>query len=703
MFEPTELLGLSGYTAACAAYLVFALVVCLRPGPSLQTAALALGCAVTGAWAGVIAYGYWTGSLYLVPARVLDLLKPMAWLLFVWLFSPGRPKAVIAVTGTALLALAGETLFRGLVLSWSESSQLNIPILLRISFIVLILIVLENVYRNFDRDDRWKVKFYCIGLASLFTFDLYYYSSFLLVGSRDITLYHARGAIYLLIVPLLVISTYRSRLWTGALRLSHQGVFYSTAIVAAGGYLVLMSVAGFYLPYVGGTWGSIIQWVFLFGAVVLLSVIFASGSLRAYLKVFVGKHFFRYKYDYRSEWLRFTKTIARGDESVPLEHRVILSIANLVESPAGALWLKHGGQFAIAGAWNMAAPSLSQAEAGPLADILERSRWVLEVDNVEQAGAKYGAVEIPQAIKAIPDAWIIVPLFDREALSGFALLSRPRAPRALDWEDYDLLRTVGQQAASYLAQKQAAGELAHALQFERFNRRAAFVIHDIKNLVSQLSLLCSNIEKHGDKAEFRSDLTDSIQGVSGRMRNIVERLTADGGWRLDATRTPVGALLEAMPLLRDAAQIEVSIGGADRGFALAGDAARLTSILDHILDNAVAAVGADGWVRLSFHANAQEGVFEITDNGPGMDVEFVRAELFKPFRTTKPGGLGLGLYQCREYARELGGDVTVVSSPGAGTTVRVVLPGDRAGDRAGDLAGDEAATPSRLRQKAQGR
>src|SRR3546814_13854417 len=89
-----------------------------------------------------------------------------------------------------------------------------------------------------------------------------------------------------------------------------------------------------------------------------------------------------------------------------------------------------------------------------------------------------------------------------------------------NWEDFDLLRTVGQQAASYIAEAQSQSALADAEKFEEFNRRFAFIMHDIKNLVSQLSPVARNAERHADKPEFRADMvaTLPIGRATGRER-----------------------------------------------------------------------------------------------------------------------------------------------------------------------------------------
>ena len=642
----------------------------------LQSAAMAMACAITGIWSGVLAYAYWTDRLPVIAFQTLDVLKPLCWLAFLLLFTRLRPSLSLSLTAAgAVVLVIFEAGFGGEGPAGAAKTYALVSAISRISLGILALVAIENIYRNFDLDDRWKVKFFCVGLGGLFIYDFFFYANALVAGENSNALFLAKGVIYVMVFPLLLVATNRSKLWHGNLILSHQGAFYSTAVLGGGFYLLTMAAAAYYLREVGGTWGAALQLIFLFGALLLLAIVLVSGAVRARVKVFIATHFFETKYDYRTEWLRFMDTLSTSDDVAPLEQRVIRSIADIVESPGGALWRNDGRQLAIAATWNMAAPSLSEAEAKPLIEFLQRSNWVIAVDSTVEPSSQARPLALPAIIKDIPGAWIMVPLVHADRLHGVILLARPRAPRSLDWEDYELLRTVGRQAAIYLAENQGANQLAEARQFERFNRQAAFVIHDIKNLVSRLSLLGSNIEKHGDNAAFRKDLPTTVLAVSRQMRDIVARLRPDGGGTIAGARTVASQLLNNLPLLTQADNLRLSVDEASRCFELDGDEGRLSSILNHILENAADAAGAQGWVKLSFHTNAGKGVFEITDNGSGLDPAFVRDELFKPFRSTKRGGLGLGMFQCREYARELGGDLDVISSPGAGTTVRISLPG----------------------------
>ena len=222
--------------------------------------------------------------------------------------------------------------------------------------------------------------------------------------------------------------------------------------------------------------------------------------------------------------------------------------------------------------------------------------------------------------------------------------------------------------------------LAVAQEFERFNRRTAFVIHDIKNIVSELSLFASNIRKHGDNPQFREDLTDAIEGAVSRSKRLIERLRDDQDVAPKNQPLPLKPLMSALVEGCPEGSVALEVENGSEDLAVAGDEDRLRALFGHILRNALEATSDRGGVTLSLGASSERAIIEVSDTGPGMAADFVLNQLFKPFHSTKSGGLGIGAYQCREYARELGGDIEVITSPGSGTTMRILLPLARIAD-----------------------
>lgn len=234
---------------------------------------------------------------------------------------------------------------------------------------------------------------------------------------------------------------------------------------------------------------------------------------------------------------------------------------------------------------------------------------------------------------------------------------------------------ASRQAAGYLSEQRSARRLAEAREFEKFNRRYAFVTHDIKNLVSQLSLVVRNFEKFGDRPDFQRDMLATVQSAVERMNHLMERLNTDSE-RSEVETVTVKPLIEKMlqeQSLGDA-RISVECAADVASLEVRADSRRVDAILRHLLQNALETSGRDGRIVIGLRRERNSAVIEVRDSGQGMAPEFIRSELFRPFRSTKRGGMGIGAYQCRTYARELGGDLEAISSVGAGTTMRVTLP-----------------------------
>ncbi|TPW14702.1 MAG: putative PEP-CTERM system histidine kinase [Halothiobacillaceae bacterium] len=102
---------------------------------------------------------------------------------------------------------------------------------------------------------------------------------------------------------------------------------------------------------------------------------------------------------------------------------------------------------------------------------------------------------------------------------------------------------------------------------------------------------------------------------------------------------------------------------------------RLTVMLRHLLNNAQEATTPEGEVKITLASDGNFNIIRIEDNGIGMSGEFVRDRLFKPFDTTKGNaGMGIGMYESREFIRSIGGEIRVHSEEGLGTVVDVCIP-----------------------------
>ncbi|TFW17284.1 XrtA/PEP-CTERM system histidine kinase PrsK [Duganella callida] len=542
----------------------------------------------------------------------------------------------------------------------------------RVGLAVLGMLLVEQLYRNKPLHERWAIKFACLGIGGMFVFDFYLYSHALLFRGMDPEIWAARGLVNALTVPLIAVSAARSASWSSEIAVSRRVLFHSAALLGSAAYLLLMGSAGYYLRYFGGEWGMVMQVAFLSAATALLAGILFSGTVRAWLKVFISKHFYSYNYDYREEWLRFTRTLSM--EGPNLGERSIQAVAELVESPGGALWIRReSGLCEPAAHWHIPPPSFSEPANSPFSLYLESKQWVIDLAEYADKPELYGNVEMPESLRHFARGRLIVPLILQGRLFGFVMLIQPRSRIVLNWEVIDLLKIAGSQAASYLAQQEAANALMFARQFESFNRMSTFVVHDLKNLVSQLSLLSLNAEKHRDNPEFQRDMVETVGYSVQKMKLLLQKLG-----RVPAAERPlplaIDQVVQQAVALKAAFEPRPILDIAEPGLTVLADRERLERVLGHLIQNAIEATPKDGQVRIRLHAEADAVLVEISDTGQGMSEEFMRERLFKPFDSTKSAGMGIGAFESRQYIHELGGRLDVSSRPLAGTTFRVILP-----------------------------
>jgi putative PEP-CTERM system histidine kinase len=535
------------------------------------------------------------------------------------------------------------------------------------------MVCVEQLLRNTPPELRWGVKPLCVGLAGVYAFDLFLYADGVLFGRLDPVVWSAHGAVQACVIPFVAVSTVRNREWTVDIAVSRQVVFHTTALLGSGLYLLAVAAVGYYIRYFGGTWGAAVQVALLFAATLLLGALVTSGTFRSKLRVFVTKNFFSYRYDYREEWLRFTTLLAGADAQTSIQERTVRALADLVESPAGALWLKRERSFRQVARWN--APEIAEAEPpdGPLAGFLARTGWVLDLREQARHGPRAVDLEPPRWLGAWSGAWLVVPLVAAEDLVGFVVLANPRVAVDLDWEVLDLLKTAGRQAASYLGQIEASEALLEAEKFAAFNRMSAFVVHDLKNLVAQLSLMLKNAERHSDNPEFQRDMLETVRHVVERMNGLLLQLRLGTNPVENARAVDLSAVARRVGQAKRLVRPGLAVEAVSPVFGL-GHEDRLEHVVGHLVQNAIDATGADGRVAVRVADDGRHAVVEVEDDGEGMTREFVQTRLFKPFQTTKREGMGIGTYESHQYVTALGGTIAVDSAPGRGTKVRLLLP-----------------------------
>ena len=562
--------------------------------------------------------------------------------------------------------------------TWLDSDP---RIITHVMLAVLGLVLTEQLYRNCSLEHRWHLKFICLSLGSIFAIDFLVYSKSLLYKHLDFELWQTRGFLNTLITPFLGIGLYRlqSLQQTSIVTAPRKIVFYTSILFGCGIYLILMSATGYYLKQANAEWGETIQTVFVFLAILLLIITFTSGKIRALAKVYFSKHFFHYNYDYRDEWLKISKSLAKLESLDELKDFIIITLSNLVESSGGGLWLKNDqGRFFLTAQQNLrlSEQELELLQTGQdLPDYLIRKQWVIDFFELAHAPEVYDDIDLSPWIYEDSQVWLIVPLFHLNHLEAFVVLTQPRAPRKLNWEDHDLLKTVGMQLANALALSKASEALANNRQFETYHRLSAFLVHDLKNIAAQIALIVKNADRHRHNPEFFDDTLETLNHVVNKMHHIVNQLKQGNADLSSIKLVNVVEIIrtiqrqhKSLPLLQIELQLEECFVKADPN--------KLINVLTNLVQNAQdASQQLDGWVKLVLGIRQNYAVIQIIDNGSGMTQSFISDRLFKPFDTTKGNaGMGIGAYEAKEYILKIGGSIDIESQPNHGSTFTLQFP-----------------------------
>lgn len=670
-----------GHAAVGFAYAALAIWLFHKYGTgNRQQIVLISAMALTSIWGIAATY---SGPLSL-PSLWAETARNLAWLGFMFfLLRSGegkqQPRTINMIYAVLAIVLLFQLVNDGVIAAFGQSGiAAQSALTLRMIFAVGALVLVHNLYTVSAPEARWGISLPMAALAAMWTYDLNQYTISYLTSSHSMELIVTRGFATAVLAPVFVMAAKRNSKWR--IRLSRSVAFQSVSLVAIGAYLFGMVLLATGLELVGGTYTRLAQITLIFGMSLAALLILPSGRFKSWLNVVVAKNFFQHRYDYRSEWMRFADTIGfPSKEAAPFYERVIKSLADIFESPGGLLLVPdEEGRLTLQARWNWVTADVpTNCVTSHTMPFFESSGHIASMDQI-RAGIdeRCDPRAIPQWLYDEEQAWAVVPLVHFGKLAGLAILSRPRLPRALDWEDLDMLRVVGRQVASYLAEAASQQALAESQQFEQFNRRFAFVMHDIKNLVSQLSILARNAEKHANKPEFQADMLDTLRSSVDKMNELLARLSQHNKSRHNPpVAIDIGeAVMNAVHSKRLIYPIDAQL--ASGMFAIA-DPARVETIIGHLVQNAIEATPDGSPVKISCRVQGDDIAVNITDSGIGMTESFISNQLFKPFESTKEGGFGIGAYEARALAASMNGQLRVGSRVGKGTTFTLLLPSAR--------------------------
>jgi putative PEP-CTERM system histidine kinase len=614
------------------------------------------------------------------------LAAPLAWIVFVSSITRHHAAAlprfwqIGLASGAALaLTLLGAVLMIGGVQMSVVPGPFDRASLTRVGLVsaayqlvlsVAVLAGLEACLRTSRGNSRRRIKYLVLGLGGVFLVRFYLLSQVALCRSMTTTDLNTGTATLLIGNVVIAASLVRTQMPDVQITVSRALVYRSVIVGVLGAYLLAVGGLGWVLSYL-----QIPEHVFwatlaVFVSALALAAVLLSEQARWRMKRFIALNFYRSKYDYREQWIAFTRRLSTQLTLDDLSPQLLEAVTEAVGSDAAVLYVEDGSSrhYHLAGVFGVReAPSTLPAE-NPLPAALAVGQGPLVLETGIDWGGAALAASFPEGSVAVPLGW-------RGSLTGFLVVGPERAGMPYTPEDLEFMATMGQQATGSIVTARLSEDLARAREFDAFARVASFVIHDLKNLISSLSLLSQNAVKYFDDPEFQKDTILTLSRIVEQMQALLARLASPA--------EPVvlrGEPVDIVSLVRDTigttsypSTVQVVTELAPAAPVL-GDSDALRRVLQNLVTNAIQAVNGEGIVTVRVAHENGSAILSVVDTGCGMSEDFIRETLFVPFRTTKRGGWGIGLYQVKEIVERHGGKLAVTSKLGFGTTFQVTLP-----------------------------
>lgn len=476
-----------GHEAAVVAYVVFAVLVGMRGARTVQTLLFLLVMLATAAWSQSFVAVY-LGYAPDWVERVLSAVRDASWLaLSLGLMQRHASNTSyfrsLAAATAVLLALQVVLGINDTIVGAFAGVRLDVT-LVRVMMTILGFLVVENVMRNSSQAELWALKHWAIGFSAILVFQLLSRIPEFLTHRPDVSLAVANPLVYIVALPFFVVSSTRLPQLKVRVHSSRTFIFHSTTLVAVGVMLQGIALAAWYVRTYGGSNGTALAVIVAFGGVATVAAILVSSGVRSRVRRFINENFFSLKYDYRVEWEKTIRELSVNPGQDTAE-RVLRIVCELMDTSGGAIWLYRES-------WRQYIPAAKRGDDAIISPVPEDDPRVEALRAGDASFIRFdddkgdGVSLFAPWRKFVENAWIIVPMRYRSTVAGFAILNQPRAPRTLDWEDQSLVRLVAMQLAAHLVQEETAQSLADARQLEDFNKRFAFVVHDIKNTIGQL-------------------------------------------------------------------------------------------------------------------------------------------------------------------------------------------------------------------------
>ena len=536
---------------------------------------------------------------------------------------------------------------------------------------------LESFWRSLDTGEKWRYKYLIVGLflvCAMLGWSSSYRLAYLRLPQDHLLLLAITIIIALM---LMVYALARHRLLNRKLFVSRKVVFATITPIAFSGFFILVGILSLLSRLYGWSVPFVLQWVLIILGILAISVFALSGSVRRHVKYFISTHFYVNKYEYRDEWLAFSDLLQGKLTEKGVVEAMYQILRDSLYTNTILVWLgdiqkgfrlinipaDHSGKNdeIISGSDSMVwylhnAPYLYTLE-GDLNPL--RRSILLEKEAFLQS---HGIV-------------LMVPLILGNQCAGLIGLGPETTGSRYGHDDFDLLAALSSHAASALLAVQNAENLARTREQSAWSNLAAFVLHDIKNAATMLDLVRKNAPQHLDNPAFQQDMLQSIDDALKRMAKVQTRLSALREDMVPDIR-PV-ELCELLRAYRDRfaekmPELDIALE-CPPTLSIRTDPDFIYQILENLLINAWEAGDDETAVRIKVTANSVIRI-DLQDDGRGITADLLPDALFEPFKTTKPKGTGIGLWQVRHLVTSLKGSISAENAAEGGARFVVRLP-----------------------------
>lgn len=609
---------------------------------------------------------------------------PVPWLVFSVVFARTDPFihlrkwriwiGGVSITSLVLLGIYLNTSFLG-----DELAVDTLRYRISIFLVIVLTLVLHNfewTLRSGEHWQRWRIKFLVVGLSSIFFFMIFNLSYRLLFPTGDYDFSQITPTVIFIGSLLVALSLIRRSLLDIEIAVSRDILRNSIVVSLVGGCLFSVGLIAQAIRMFGGDFSLYFQYLFVFLALLFIGLVLLSTHVRKTFKMFIDRHFFKSKFDYGKEWLRLTDRLSSKLDA----YDIASSLANLFYEIfwiyTTVLWLVDDRDDDLRMVYFGTNQPADPIQLDPaLARLLAEGDRPVLVDNLEGGADLSDEGRNQIALLKEKGVSLLVPLTLETKRVGVLGLAKSRYGVAFDTEDLALIYTIARQAASSLLSAQLAERIAKSKELETFHLFSTFVIHDLKNFVSMLSLIARNMEKNFGNPSFQKDAVASVSQTVEKMKRMMERLSVLSAAPIPCkTRTNMNELLkEVIGEMKNTIQSRVV---EDYGELppIWVDSEQMGSAIKNLVKNADEAASNGGEIRLATEAKDGKVLVSVSDNGCGIPREYMERELFTLLSSTKSNGFGIGLFQAKRIVDSHGGTIEVESEVGKGSMFRIRLP-----------------------------